>query len=247
MIVLLVANDVYHLVDGEVVEAHFGCSDVLSHVYAGAVRAQQQLLVESFACEVGPNRVVVLAEEESLGKSFLHLLLTDEIGVRLVVYLVKAYAEGLVGLVESGIYPVVHLLPQCANLRIVLLPLNKHLVSLLDERRFFLSLLLGSFLVHAFSHVLSLQSLHFLAIVLVEGYVVVADKVVALLARSLRCLAVAVLQPCEHRLADVYTTVVYDVGLHHLVAVSLHNLCQRPSEQVVANVSEVERLVGVGR
>ena len=39
VVVLLVAHDVYHLVDGEVVEAHLGCADVLSHVHAGAVAA----------------------------------------------------------------------------------------------------------------------------------------------------------------------------------------------------------------
>ena len=247
MVVLLVAHYVDHLVDGEVVEAHLGCADVLGHVDAGAVGTEQELLVEALAGEVGPNRVVVLAEEEALGKTFLHLLLAYEIGVRLIVYLVEAYAESLVGLVESGIYPVVHLFPESAHLGVVLLPLHEHLVSLLDERRLLLGLLLSRLLVHALCHVLGLKLIHLLAVVLVESHVVVADEMVALLAAGLRSLAVAILQPCEHRLADVYASVVDDVGLNHLVAVGLHYLGERPTEQVVAHVSEVERLVGVGR
>ena len=120
-------------------------------------------------------------------------------------------------------------------------------MSLLDERRLFLRLLLSLLLVHALSHVFSLQLSHLSAVVLVERHVVVADEVVALFARSLRSLAVAELQPSQHRLADMNTAGVHDVGLHHAVAVCLHDLRQRPSEQVVAHVSEVERLVGVRR
>ena len=43
------------------------------------------------------------------------------------------------------------------------------------------------------------------------------------------------------------TTVVDDVGLDHFIAVCLHDLSQRPAEEVVAHVTEVERLVGVRR
>ena len=42
-------------------------------------------------------------------------------------------------------------------------------------------------------------------------------------------------------------SVVHDVGLYHLVAIGLHNLCQRPTQQVVADMSQVQGLVGVGR
>ena len=120
-------------------------------------------------------------------------------------------------------------------------------MSLLDERTLSLGLLLGSLFSHAFSHILGLQLLHLLAVVFVERHIVVANEVIALLAACLGCLAVAPLEPCEHRLADVYASVVHDVGLHHAVAVGLHDLCERPAEQVVAHMSEVERLVGVGR
>ena len=62
----------------------------------------------------------------------------------------------------------------------------------------------------------------------------------------LRCLAIAPLQPGEHRFTDVYTAIVHDIGLHYLVAVGLHDLCQRPAQQVVAHMTKVQGLVRVG-
>ena len=82
---------------------------------------------------------------------------------------------------------------------------------------------------------------------LVEGHVIVANKVVALLSRAFGSGAIAPLFPRQHRLTDVYPAVVNDVCLHNAVAVGLHNLGQRPSEEVVSHVSKVQRLVGIGR
>ena len=46
-----------------------------------------------------------MALEESLGETFLHLGLTFQIGLALVVDLIEADAHLLVSLVEAGIYP----------------------------------------------------------------------------------------------------------------------------------------------
>ena len=70
---------------------------------------------------------------------------------------------------------------------------------------------------------------------------------VAFLARRLRRLAIAKAQPCEHRLADMNTAVVDDIGLHHLPAVGLLNTRNRTAEEVVSYVSQMEGLVGIGR
>ena len=238
VVVLLVAYHIDHLVDGIVLEAHLGGADVLGHIDRGTVGAEQQLLVESLVGEVSPYGAVIMALEESFLQTLLHLCLTLQIGLALIVYLVKGDTHLLVGLVEAGIYPAVHLLPQGTHLGITLLPLHQHLMGFLDEG----SLLLGLLLVHTLCNKL----LDLLAVVLVEGHVVVAYQVVALLARAFRRLTVAPLQPGEHRLADVDTTVVDDVGLHHAVAVGLHNLSQRPAKQVVANVTKMQGLVGIG-
>ena len=66
MVVLLVTYYVDHLVDREILETEVGSTDVLSHINRSAVRTEQELLVEPLVGEVSPNRVIVLAEEETL-------------------------------------------------------------------------------------------------------------------------------------------------------------------------------------
>ena len=53
MIVLFVAHHVNHLVDGEILIAELSRADVLGHVDGSAVSAEQQLMVETVACQVG--------------------------------------------------------------------------------------------------------------------------------------------------------------------------------------------------
>ena len=96
-------------------------------------------------------------------------------------------------------------------------------MSFLDERRFVLCLLLCSLFFHALSDVLLCEFVALCLVVLVESHVVVADEVVALLARRLRSLAVAPLLPCQHRLADMDTAVVHDVSLNNLVAIGCND------------------------
>ena len=247
MVVLLVAHDVDHLVDRIVAEAHRGRTDILRHIDRGAIATDQELLVEALLREVCPYRSVLFLEEESALQSVHHLALAHEVGLRLIIDLVEGHAQGFVGLVEARIDPAVHLLPQVADLLVALLPLHEHLVGLLDERSLLLGLLLGLVGTHAASLILGLELSHLLAIVLVEEHVEVADQVVALLVGRLGRDAVAPLLPGQHRLADMDATVVDDIGLDHAVAIGLEDARQRPSEEVVAHVSQVEGLVGVGR
>ena len=120
-------------------------------------------------------------------------------------------------------------------------------MGFLHERTFFLGLLLGSFGLHAFGLETCFELCHFGAVVLVEGYVVVAYQVVTLLARGLGRFAVAVFQPGQHRFTDVDAPVVHDVGLDHAVAVGFNHTGQCPAQKVVAHVPQVEGFVGVGR
>ena len=105
VIVLFVAHHIDHLVDGEILETHLCRSDVLGHVDAGSIATEQQLLIQSLVGKVCPYRVILMALEESLGETFLHLGLTFQIGLALVVDLIEADAHLLVSLVEAGIYP----------------------------------------------------------------------------------------------------------------------------------------------
>ena len=81
----------------------------------------------------------------------------------------------------------------------------------------------------------------------VESDVVFAHEVVALHSRRGRGLAVTEQLPGQHRLADVDAAVVDEVRLDHFVARFGEYLRDRVSEQVVADVAQVQRLVGVGR
>ena len=247
MIVLLVAHHIDHFIYGEVLEAELGGTNVLGHVYAGAVATEQQFLIETFGSEVGPHRTVFAAVEDAFGQSFLYLLLTFEIGVGLIVNLVKAYTERLVSLVKTCIYPFVHPTPKGTDFGVVLLPLHKHVVGFNDERSLVLGTCGGGLLVHTLSYQTVLDFLHLLAVVFVEGYIIVTDEVVALFAAAFRCFAVAPLEPRKHRLADVDATVVDDIGLYDAVAIGFGNLCHSPAEQIVADMAKMERLVGVGR
>ena len=235
MVVLLVTYNVYHLVDRVVAETELCGTDILCHVYRCTVAAQQELLVESFLCEVGPYRLILPAVEESLLESAEYGLLTHEVCVALVVDLVKINAQALVGLVEALINPVVHLLPECAYLLVACLPLDEHLACFCHQWRCGLGLLLA----HAFLHKLGQLGL----VVLVECYIVVADEVVTLLAAALGCSALAPLLPSEHRLTDVYASVVHDVGLYNPVTICCNDVREGITEQVVAYVAKVERLV----
>ena len=102
-------------------------------------------------------------------------------------------------------------------------------MGFLNER----SLLLGFLLIHALSH----EFLNLLTVVLIEEHVVVANQMIAFLAAALRCFAITPFQPSQHRLTDMNSTVVHDIGLHHLVTVGCHDLCQRPPKEVVAYMS----------
>ncbi len=73
-------------------------------------------------------------------------------------------------------------MPKGTYLRVVVFPFHKHLMSFLDKRSLSLGLLCGGLAVHALCHVLCLELGYLLAVVLVEGHVVVAYQVVALLA-----------------------------------------------------------------
>ena len=227
--------------------AEFSRTDVLRHVDARTIGAEEEFFVQTIGSEVSPYRTVGTAVEDPLFQTFFHLFLTFEVSVAFVVNLVERHTEGFVGFVKTGIHPFVHLAPESAHFGVALLPFAEHFARFHHQRCFFLGACFSLFAVHALFKELGFEGGHFGAIMLVESHVVVADEVVAFLTRRLGCFAVAILLPSEHRFANVDTAVVHDVGLHHPIAVGFGNLCHRPTEEVVTDVTEVERLVGVGR
>ena len=108
VVLLLVAHHIDHLVDGEVLEAKLGCSDILGHVDGSAVRTEQQFLIQSVFGEVCPNRTIFTTIELSTRQTFLHFGLTLEVGVGLIIDLIERHAHALVSLVKTGVHPFVH-------------------------------------------------------------------------------------------------------------------------------------------
>ncbi len=196
-------------------------------------------MVEAVGGEVGPDRAVFLAVHHALFEAFEHLFLAFEIGLAFVVDFVEVNAHAFVGFVEAGIDPFVHAGPEGADFRVVVFPLHEHGAGFGHQGRCFFGFLVG--------HSLLFQGLELFLVVLVEKHVEVADKVVALLAGGFGGYAFAPFLPGEHRFADVDAAVVDNVGLDHAVAACGDDARQRVAEQDIAEVAQVEGLVGVGR
>ena len=239
VVVLLVAHDVDHVVELIVLEAAESRAEVLRHVDRRAVAAQQQFLVQSVGREVDPHRIVGTAVEDTLFKPLLDERLAQQVGLRLVIDLVEIDAQRLVGHVEALVNPAVHRLPERVHLGVPGLPLAQHLLRLEHDRGVFLGLVLR----------LSLrdQLPDLRLVVFVELHVVLAHEVIALHHRRCRGFAVSVELPRQHRLADVDAAVVHQIGLDDRMAVGLENLRHGVTQQVVADMPQMERLVGVGR
>ena len=239
MVFLFVADHIHHLINREVLETQFGCADILRHINGCAIRTEEQFLVQSVFGEVRPNRTVFAAVELTGSQTFLHFGFALEVSLRFVINLVKANAHHAIGLIKTGINPAVHFLPESPHFGVVLFPFKQHGLCFLHKR----CLAFGGIFVLAGSH----QFGHLFAVFLVKTHIVIADEVVAFLAGRLGRLAIAELQPCEHGFADMYAAVVDDVRLHHFPAVGLLDLRNRPAKQVIADVTEVQRFVGVWR
>ena len=240
VVVLLVAHGVHHAGEvRELPEALDGRADVLRHVHRRAVAPQQQLLVQPVAGEVAPHAAIVLAEEDALLQALQHLVPAQLVGVALVVQPVEVDPHAGVGGVEALVHPAVHGLPEIHHLRVAGLPLAEHLLGGQQDRGLLLGLLLG----HATGH----QLLHLGLEGLVEGHVVLPDQLVALQPAAFRRFAVAEALPGEHALADVDAPVVDHLHLHHLVPGGLQDAADAVAQEVVAQVPQVQGLVGVGR
>ena len=81
VIVLLVAYDIYHLVDGVIVEALFGCTDILSHVYRSAVATEKQFLIKAVLTQVCPYRAILAAIENAFIEPFEYFGFAVEISL----------------------------------------------------------------------------------------------------------------------------------------------------------------------
>ena len=220
VIVLLVAHHIDVGIEMVLRKAALGSAQVLGDVHRSAVGTLHYLPVQAVPGEVAPYGTVRVLDEDSHFQALLHEFLAEEVGIVLVIDLVEAYAQGLVGLVEAIEYPGVHHRPEGAHLRISRFPIDEHLVHVLENGRVLL--------------------LH-------PGVldIAVAHQMVALLARAFRSGAVEALLPGIHALAYMHSPVVHERGLDYLVSGCLQYVGNAGSEEVVAYVSKVQGLVGV--
>ena len=191
VVLLLITHHVDHAIDGVVSKAHFRRTYVLSHVDRRAIGAKQDLAIQTILTEISPHGAVLVPDKEPLVQSAKYLFLSLKIGVALVVNLIEVDPQTLVGLIKSGVDPVIHLLPERADLLITGLPLLEHLPSFFHKRAGCLGLFLRESLsVH--------QLLDFGTIVLIEEDIEISHQVVPLLTGALRCNTIAPLEPRQH-------------------------------------------------
>ena len=70
---------------------------------------------------------------------------------------------------------------------------------------------------------------------------------VTFLSGRLRCFSIAEHLPGIHRLAYMDSPVIDQIHLHHFVAVGFQEFGYGPSQEVVPDVSQMERFVGIRR
>ena len=213
------------------------CTEILGHIDWCSVASEKEFSVETVCRQVTPYGAVRIFYKNAHIQTFLNEFLSEKICVRLEICLVESDSESLVGLIESLHDPAVHLLPEVTYGRVALLPFHKHLMCLFQAWSIFLCILLG--------HSACNKIIHFLLVDIVELHVTVAYEMVALFTWRLRCLAIEILLPRKHWLADVDSPVIDKSNFHHVVSAGFEKAGNWISEEVVPDMSEVERLVRV--
>ncbi len=222
MIVLLVAHHIHVGVQLEIGETALCGAQVLGDVHGCAIPAEHQLAVQAVGREVAPHGAVRVLDKDTLLEALLHQFLAQKVGLTLVVHLVKANAQGRVSLVKAFVHPAVHHGPEFPHMRVSGFPVHQHFVDIVNDFRML------------FFH-------------LGIGHIAVSYQVVALFAGALRRGAVEAFFPGIHALADVHAAVVDDGALDNLVAAGLQDAGNAVSQKVVADMSQVQGLVGIGR
>ena len=118
-------------VDGVVGVSLCGCADVLCHVHACSVAAQKQFVIKPVGGEVGPYGTILAAVHDAFFESFKHFFFAVEVGAAFIIYFVEVHTHAAVGLVEPGIHPGIHHLPDTAHLRVLVFPTHQHAAGLL--------------------------------------------------------------------------------------------------------------------
>ncbi len=194
-------------------------------------------MVQAFLRQIAPYGAIFLFIQNTADEPLLYKVFAEQVRVAFVLNLVEINAQSLVGLGKTVVHPTVHFLPELSHIFVFLFPVEQHLLCLFDTRCFFF----GAFLTVSLSY----QVGDFFFIFFIEGYIVIAHEFVAFHPCGRRCFILAGLLPGEHGFADMNAAVVDDLCFDHIVAIFLQDFGHGIAEQIVADVPEVQRFIGV--
>lgn len=181
--ILFVARCVGRLISKMVLGAWFNDASVLNRVGEDAIATGGRLVIRSFNDRVDPCEIVLFPMRRAFFRSFRRFLLAFRVNVQFVVGFVRAGSRRLVHFVRSNVCPIVRLLPRNASLEIVHLPLARRLTDFRRREEIYLYLDLDFFFVRTFDLVLDYRFLCLDLMVLIGDCVVIAGRVIPLLAQ----------------------------------------------------------------
>ena len=238
VVILFVAHHVGKAVDVEIFKPLDGGTQILGHVDGGAVLPKHDFLVQAIRTQVNPHGSVLFAVKYAQLQAAFHVFLAQDVGVALVVVLVKRHAQAAVRFFKPFVHPAVHGSPQVQGSGVAFFPFPQQGLGLLQNGRLGLGFFLGMSC--------GFQGFHFLAVGLVKGHVVLAHQVIALHSGRGRGFSVAHFLPGHHALANVDAAVVDDLHLKDGLSGSANQFRHAVAQQVVAYMTQVQRLVGIG-
>src|SRR5688572_28016943 len=94
MVILFVPHGIYQLIKPwKLFKPFDGRAKILSNINACAIAPENDLFIETFFAEVDSDRAILLFMKNAFLQTFLHNFFSKQIGIRLVIYFVKADTE----------------------------------------------------------------------------------------------------------------------------------------------------------
>ena len=183
-------------------------------------------------CNVNAHRAVISLKEYAFFKAFKDFVLTLKVGFAFHIKLIKRNSCSGISFLYTFQSPVVHLLPEGANFRIPLFPLNKHIFC------------------HLICFRMSCFRLVFFALkIAVKFNITLAHKVVTLHAKTFWCITLCLVEKLisQHRFTDVNTAVINKVYLVNFCTRCLKNTAYRFTKGIITQMPKVQRLVCIWR
>ena len=222
MIILFVANHIDVGVKAKLFVTADGSTQILGHIHRCSVCPEQQLMVQSFRGKIAPYRTVLVPVKDTVFQSLDDQFPAQKVCIGFIIDLIKGDAHPVVGLFKSLINPSVHFFPQVNNFFVTLLPFYEHRLCLTYERGFFQGLLL--------IHSMADQFPDLFFVLFLKEDIKISYQVVSFFPSRFRGGIESRFLPGQHGFANMYSPVIDQVYLNHLVAVGLQYPGHRPAQ-----------------